>query len=163
MAKYRAFFATYMGITDELTTPASILPIYTTNAAFCGMPFEVEALWDTGATATCIKPALWERLELYSLESDCTELAGIGGNVPSDLTFVDLLLTSELEIKNCPVYVADFPGDMDMLIGMDIIGTGDFAVCNTGNKTSFSFTVPPFPDRINFVDKAEAANRSSTV
>jgi len=160
MNKYRAFFVTYVGVPNELTTLATILPIYTTNEAFCGVPFEIEALWDTGATTTCIKPALWERLKLRPFEPGRAKFASVGGNVAADLTFVNLLLTSELEIKNCPVYAVDFPGDADILIGMDIIGMGDFAVCNANNKTSFSFAMPPFPDRINLADKAEAANRA---
>jgi hypothetical protein len=45
---------------------------------------------------------------------------------------------------------------------MDIIGMGDFAVCNTSNETSFSFAVPPFPDRINFADKANAFNKAQS-
>jgi hypothetical protein len=49
--------------------------------------------------------------------------------------------------------------NFDIIIGMDIINMGDFAVCNTENKTSFSFVVPPLPDRINFADKAEILNR----
>jgi len=161
MPEYRAFFATYKKIMDELITPASIFPIYTTNAAFCGVPFEIEALWDTGATASCIKPALWNRLELYSLEPDRTKLAGIGGKVDAELTCVDLLLAAELKIRKCPIYAVDFPGDADILIGMDIIGMGDFAVCNVDNKTTFSFAVPPFPDRINLAEKAEAANKNN--
>ena len=158
MVEYRAFFTMYLGITHELTTPVSIVPIYTTDAAFRGIPVEIEALWDTGATDTCIKPALWERLKLRPLEFGRTEVAGIGGNVTADLTLVNLLLTPDLEIDGCPVYITDFPGEADILIGMDIIGLGDFAVCNTGNKTSFSFVMPPFADRINFADKAGAVN-----
>jgi len=159
MIKYGAFFATYLGITDELTTPIKVRPIYTTDPAFCNTSFEIEALWDTGATSTCIKPALWEHLKLCPFEPGRSKLAGIGGSVEAELTFIDIFLTSELEIKNCPVYAVSFPGDADILIGMDIIGMGDFAVCNTGNVTSFSFVVPPFPDRINFVDKTTAANK----
>jgi len=160
MTKYHAFFTTYVGITDELNTPISIIPIYTTDALFQNVPFEAEALWDTGATDSCIKPALWERLKLCPIESGRTELVGIGGNVTADLTLVDLLLTPVLEIASCPVYITDFPGDADILIGMDIIGMGDFVVCNTDNKTSFSFAMPPFPDRINLADKAENANKT---
>lgn len=48
-----------------------------------------------------------------------------------------------------------------MLIGMDIIGMGDFAVCNTGNATSFTFAIPPFPDRLNFSEKAEMLNKKT--
>jgi len=163
MIEYRAFFTTYMGITDELTTSVSILPLYTTDTALRGVPFETEALWDTGATVTCIKPSLWKRLKLCSLESDRIELSGINGKVTTELTLVNLLLTPALGIDFCPIYVTDFPGDSDMLIGMDIIGMGDFVICNTDNKTSFSFAIPSFPDRINLADKAEAANKNNTV
>jgi len=160
MPKYRAFFTTYFGITDELNTTVSIIPLYTTEAAFRGVPFEAEALWDTGATSSFIKPALWERLKLRPLEFGRSQFAGIGGNVIADLTLVSLLLTPVLEISSCPIYITDFPGDADILIGMDIIGMGDFAICNTENKTSFSFVMPSFPDRINFADRAENANKT---
>jgi len=162
MTDYSAFFVKYKGVTNELTTPASILPLFTTNPAFFGVPFEIEALWNTGATTTCIKPALWKRLELYPLESGCTELSGIGGNVATDLTLINLLLAPKFEIEGCPVYVVDFPGNADILIGMDIISMGDFAVCNTGKTSSFSFVIPPFSDRINFVDKAGSITPNTT-
>jgi hypothetical protein len=47
-----------------------------------------------------------------------------------------------------------------MVIGMDIIKKGDFAISNAENKTLFSFVIPPFPDKINLADKAEAANKA---
>ena len=59
----------------------------------------------------------------------------------------------------CTIYVLDFPGDAEVLIGMDIIRMGDFAVCNADKKTSFSFVIPPFPDRINLAEKAETVNK----
>jgi len=61
------------------------------------------------------------------------------------------------------VYVTEFPSNADMLIGMDIIRMGDFAVCNADGKTSFSFAVPPFPDRIDLAEKTEADNKRDTV
>ncbi len=33
-------------------------------------------------------------------------------------------------------------GDAEVLIGMDIIGAGDFAVTNKDEKTTFSFRIP---------------------
>jgi len=41
---------------------------------------------------------------------------------------------------------------------MDIINMGDCAICNADGKTSFSFALPPFPDRINFIDKINKLN-----
>ena len=163
-AKYLALFVTYDKVTDELITQASILPVNADDGVLRGKQVAIKALWDTGATVTCIKPALRERLKLRPLESVRAKLAGMGSRAaPADAAMINLLLTSELVIECCPVYVADFPGDADMLIGMDIIGKGDFAVCNFGGKTSFSFAVPPFPDRVNFADRAEAANRGNAV
>jgi len=62
---------------------------------------------------------------------------------------------------HCPVYVADFPGNADMLIGMDIINKGDFIICNTDNRTSFSFVMPPFPERTDFTQKAMSFNKNN--
>jgi hypothetical protein len=82
--------------------------------------------------------------------------------LPAELSFMSILVTESLEIELCPVYIADFDDDdFDMIIGMDIITMGDFAICNTDGKTSFSFAMPSFPDRINLADKAEAANSNS--
>ena len=42
-------------------------------------------------------------------------------------------------------------GDADVLIGMDIISQGDFAVTNVGGLTKFSFRVPS-ATHIDFVE-----------
>jgi len=159
MTKYKAYFTTYKEIVEELTTPANIRPVLTDDPLSRSAPVNIEVLWDTGAMSTCIKPALFERLKLCPFEPGRAKFAGIGGNVTADVTVIDLILTPGLEIEFWPVYVMDFPGDAEILIGMDIIGMGDFVVCNTDNKTSFSFAIPPFPDRINLADKAEALNK----
>ena len=56
-------------------------------------------------------------------------------------------------------------GDMDLLIGMDVIGLGDFAVTNFGGKTVFSFSVPSAQE-IDFVKEinrnAKKPRRSNT-
>jgi hypothetical protein len=75
------------------------------------------------------------------------------------MSLIDIRLLDNFVIQTCPVHIIEFPGSAGILIGMDIIGMGDFAVCNTNSITSFSFVIPPLPDRINFVDKAEAINK----
>jgi len=158
--KYRAFSKSYNKSVSKLITPVGILPVLTVGKVLSTVPVEATALWDTGATATCIKPALVERLKMRLLSlSNKTTLSGIGGKVAARITMINLFLSPVLEVDYRPVYVADFPGFADILIGMDIIGKGDFAVCNTGNKTLFSFAMPSLPDRIDLAEKAEAANR----
>jgi hypothetical protein len=90
-------------------------------------------------------------------------ISGIGGAVKANFTIMSIFLTYNLGIERCPVYVLDFPGNADIIIGMDIIKMGDFAACNSDGKTSFSFVMPPFPDRVNFVDKADALNKQNRI
>jgi hypothetical protein len=105
---------------------------------------------------------LKDRLKSYiNWAGSPTTFAGIGGKVRANFTLVSLFIADNFELEGCPVYVLDFPGNTGILIGMDIIRIGDFAVCNADGKTSFSFAMPPFPDRINLADKADAFNKQS--
>jgi hypothetical protein len=158
--EYRGFIKSFDGPVNKLATTVNILPIASSDKTLRNMPIEVNALWDTGATLTFIKPEIRDRLKLRMVRVDSpASIAGLGGLVKADFTIVSIFLTSNFAIEYCPAYVVDFPVKFDMVIGMDIINMGDFAVCNTENKTSFSFVVPPLPDRINFSDKAEMLNR----
>ena len=87
------------------------------------------------------------------------KIAGLGGLFDADYTVLSLRLRENFEINWCPVYVLDFSVDVDIIIGMDIIGMGDFAVCNTDNKTSFSFVMPPLPNKTDFTEKAKQLNK----
>jgi hypothetical protein len=156
---YRGFTALYDEPVKELISPASILPVLTANKALRDVPVKINAFWDTGATVTCIKPVLWDRLKLCAYDPvNSTVLTGVGGSVAATYTLIHILLAPNFWLEFCQVYALDFPGDADLLIGMDIITLGDFAVCNADNKTSFSFAMPPFPDRVNFTAKADAYN-----
>jgi hypothetical protein len=160
--EHRAFIIEYERLTNEISTPVQLEPIYTTDKRLLGTQTEIEALWDTGAAMTCVKPSLRDRLKLRQSELvEPITMSGIGGDVEADGTLVSIWLAFNFGIELCPVYIADFPGDQELLIGMDIIGMGDFAVCNADGKTSFSFAMPPFPDRIDFADKANAFNKQN--
>ena len=158
--EYRAFTVFYETITEELTAPAKVSPGSPTGTLSDTDLIEVTSLWDTGAVRTCITPRLKNKLNLRVLDTSTT-ITGVGGEVKADIAMVNIRLMCDAEIIDFPVHVVDFPGDMDLLIGMDITGMGDFAVCNADGKTSFSFVIPPFPDRINFADQADAANKHS--
>jgi len=158
MPEYRAFTGLFDKITDELISPAKVCSGFVTSGQPNTPPIEVTALWDTGATATCIKPWLKDQLNLQLFNTQ-TLLAGVGGEVSAYVTLINIQLMCDVEIDDCPVYVTDFPGDTDILIGMDIINMGDFVVCNTNGKTSFSFAIPPLPERTNFIDSAKTANK----
>jgi hypothetical protein len=157
--EYRGFIKSYDGPVNKLATTANILPIASSDKTLSNTPFEINALWDTGATLTFIKPEIRDRLKLRMVRIDSpVSIAGLGGLVKADFTIISICLTPNFIIEYCPAYVIDFPVKFDVVIGMDIINMGDFAVCNAESKTSFSFVVPPLPDRINFADKAKMLN-----
>jgi hypothetical protein len=162
--EYRGFTKFYPTPVNKLLTTVNILPVSSRDKGLHNIPVSLEALWDTGAMKTCMRPGLRDRLNLRMFRiGTAATMAGIGGTVKADFTTVSLFLTYNLGIEFCPMYVLDFPGNADIIIGMDIIRMGDFAVCNAEGKTSFSFAMPPFPDRINFSEKADALNSLNKV
>ena len=157
--EHRAFSMSYDRLIYDLIAPVKILPLLSQPPR--SNTVATNALWDTGSQITCIKPGMSNKLSLRSYGADDhITLSGIGGSTTASITVINLFLTPNFVIESCPVYVIDFPGNADVLIGMDIISMGDFVVCNADGKTSFSFAVPPFADRINLADKADAVNNS---
>lgn len=56
---------------------------------------------------------------------------------------VNLTLNNEVTILNLPVMDSEIGNQgIDVLIGMDIISMGDFAVSNFDGKTQFTFRIP---------------------
>ena len=157
---YRAFIKEYGKLQKKLVMPVNILPIASSDNTISNTPIKIKSLWDTGATLSIIKPQLRDKLKLRMVRAGSSAtIAGLGEHMhKADYTVLSIQLRDNFEINWCPVYVLDFSVDVDIIIGMDIIGMGDFAVCNTNNETSFSFAVPSFPDRINFTEKAKKFN-----
>lgn len=61
-------------------------------------------------------------------------------------------LPNGVVVQNVPVSQSEFAGG-DVLVGMDIINTGDFAITHPNGQTKFTFRIPPQAD-IDFVDDA---------
>jgi hypothetical protein len=110
---------------------------------------EVLALWDTGATASCISQKLARLLDLKKI--DMCQVRGVTGTQQSPVYLVDILLPSNVAINN--VRVTEFldNGNFEVLLGMDIITYGDFAISNKDRKATVSFRTPPSDNPIDFV------------
>ena len=99
------------------------------------------AQWDTGATGTCISKGIVSRLNLQPTGMINVQTpSGIG---TMNKYMVNLTLNNEVTILNLPVMDSEIGNQgIDVLIGMDIISMGDFAVSNFSGKTQFSFRIP---------------------
>jgi predicted aspartyl protease len=123
--------------------------VWLENALNPGGRKEFNALWDTGADISCVSPEVAKTLGLspvtmirISTPSD--------EDVPTHVYLVNLYLPNNIGVSK--VRVAEgIPGGCDMLIGMDIITLGDFAVSNMDGCTAFSFRMPSL-QKIDFCE-----------
>ncbi|MDR1202272.1 MAG: aspartyl protease family protein [Tannerellaceae bacterium] len=111
----------------------------------------VKALWDTGANGSLIRPEIATKLNLKSIGKALMSTPS-GTDVPSNVYYINLHLPNKVAISEIRV-VEGIPNNCDMLIGMDVIGLGDFAVTNYNGKTVFSFRIPSI-EKIDFVNGA---------
>jgi hypothetical protein len=109
------------------------------------VPFD--AIWDTGATNSVITQAVVDACGLVPTGMADVRHAGGVGRAPTYL--VNILLPNRVGYQGVRVSLGKFSGG-DILIGMDIIGTGDFAVTNVNGATKFSFRHPS-TEEIDFV------------
>ena len=113
---------------------------------------EYNALWDTGATHCMITERVVDELALQ-VEGN-TVVHHVQGYAPSvPIYYVNLALLESLHFPAIRVFQGELLGT-DVLIGMDIINRGDFAVSNRNGATTFSFRVPSV-ESFDFVEQDE--------
>ena len=102
---------------------------------------EAKALWDTGATHSCISERLAHKLGLEAV--DYVHVATASGIEYVPTYFTHLFFPNGLEFRNWELMQFKYSGDdSDLKIGMDIITQGDFSITNFGGKTYCSFRIP---------------------
>jgi hypothetical protein len=117
-----------------------------------GIADQALAQWDTGATNTCISEEIAKKYNLKPISYAQSKTPS--GKLTSPIYFIDIVLNNEVVFTNWAVMGSKIGEQgIDVLIGMDVISKGDFAISNYNGKTQFSFRIPSQND----VDyKAEA-------
>ncbi|MCL1798624.1 MAG: retroviral-like aspartic protease family protein [Eggerthellaceae bacterium] len=133
------FTVTYEGFAVELASPVDVAPGSNGHDPIPELSVKAKAIWDTGAMVTAITPAVAKRLNLKTVS--ITEIATPSGTKECSQYLVDILLPNMVRANSITVVEA-IPSSCDVLIGLDIIRAGDFAVSNYDGRTSFSFRVP---------------------
>lgn len=100
-----------------------------------------KALWDTGATGTCISKELASKLNLPP--TGMQQIQTPSGTAIVNQYKMHIVLNKEVMINNVTVIDSEIGNqNIDILIGMDIISLGDFGISNFENRTQFTFRVP---------------------
>lgn len=147
MSKYDAF---------TLRADAGLLRYLKTDVYVCvheettkqKQKIKAQAIWDTGATITCISHKIAKDLKLVAIGFGRMNTAN--GLIQVPRYKVNLILPNQISILN--LTVSGFCGcsDVDMLIGMDVICRGDFSITNANGTTLMSYRMPPSDIHIDY-------------
>lgn len=106
------------------------------------------SLWDTGATCSVITKNVVDALELKPVSVSKAHTPQ--GTYEAYVYYIDLYLPNSVRFPKLLVMEGQ-PADCDILIGMDVIGSGDFAVSNYNLQTTFTYRYPSCA-KIDFVE-----------
>lgn len=102
---------------------------------------KVKAIWDTGATGSVITQSVVNKLVL--LPTGMATVHTANGPATRNTYTVDIGLPNQVLIGQVIATGVDaLSSGCDALIGMDIIGLGDFSITNHKGVTCMSFRVP---------------------
>ena len=120
---------------------------------------EFRATWDTGAMRSVVSLGVVRKLGLSPIRK--TTVFHANGQSVVGVYLVNILLPHQVGVSFVEVTEGDLTGT-DVLIGMDIISQGDFAITSSQGKTKFTFQTPSICD-IDFVRDHEQRKHTPTL
>ncbi len=130
------------GTLRVLQTACRVAEAFDPNTAPQSYPqfHEFQAIWDTGATNSVITQRVVDTLHLQPI--GMTRVQSVDSAKMSETYLVNVGLLNQVAIPNIKATKGSITDGIDVLIGMDIITIGDFAITNRGGVTVFSFCAP---------------------
>lgn len=157
--RHFAFMQDSQGLARELRSDVivAIATIFDSRQILERPNVKIQGIWDTGATNSVITQNVVEALGLKP--TGMATIGTAGGNVDCPTYIIDVVLPNGIAIQNLRVTGNDSLTSCDMLIGMDVIGFGDFAIANAKGNTHFSFCIPAHNKPICLVEKSEKVDK----
>ncbi|SDZ82655.1 retropepsin-like aspartic protease [Nitrosospira multiformis] len=131
------------GLLTALATPCHVSQAFNpTNGSREYPRIEFDALWDTGSTKSVITQRVVQACGLKPIRKGFTQ--GVNGIGKSHAYVINLSLPDKITFYELTV-VSTNPGNVwwDVLIGMDIISTGELSIKNVNSNTEWSFSYGP--------------------
>jgi hypothetical protein len=154
MTPHMAFTCRYNGRSLRLTSEIEVFPAFQPSQT-PPQGRKYQALYDTGATHSSISPKVVAELGLASVGAQNVGVGG--GTLTTTAHLVNIALPNKVMFPMMRVAQIAVQGGVDALIGMDILGVGDFAVTHQNGRTTFSFCCPSRKE-IDFVTEVNSAN-----
>ena len=132
-------------------TPRQILiPIileYVNDSGFIERK-KVNACVDTGATNSGIDSGLADKLDFTTIGT--TKQKTAGGIVEAGIHTVNVGITENIRFDD--VEITEINAGVEFIIGMDILGKGDFLLSHKGKNTFISFRFPTADKGEHFIN-----------
>lgn len=109
---------------------------------------KVNACIDTGATNSGIDSELADKLDFTTL--GITKQKTAGGIVEVGIHTVNVVITNDIRFDD--VEITEIDAGIDFIIGMDILGKGDFLLSHKGKYTFISFRFPTADKGEHFIN-----------
>jgi hypothetical protein len=158
---FLAFTLAYNGIAPQLITDIKISAAFDLAKPPSVPPpiVDCKALWDTGASQCVVSQKFVISLGLTSVGSGVVRHAG--GSSSCNRYMLNFYLPNRVAFPGIMVSECDIADNFDVIIGMDIITSGDFSLTNVGGKTLFSFRFPSM-ESVDFVKKHNTLMSAAT-
>lgn len=117
------------------------------------------AIWDTGATGSVVTQRVVQACGLKPI--GFTRVSTAGGMRDSSKYVANIMLPNRVGFPMLTVTEGELTGGVDVLIGMDIITQGDFAITHRSGLTVFTFRYPSLAE-FDFVKETEAESRRAS-
>lgn len=116
----------------------------------------MKALWDTGATCTCIAQSVADEIGLVRVNE--RDLIGADNKPFKADVFCVRMQMGHFIIENIEVCGIPMEGKAEnMIIGMDVITKGDLSITNYQGKTFLTFREPSL-EKIDYVEEIDQYN-----
>ncbi len=151
----KAFTIKADGRVHEIRTKAGLFQIATDEQVLPSSIESFEAIWDTGASRSAIASSVVSKLNMAPISF--AQVSTAGGIVKAPVYILNVVLPNNVIISNLQVTELKDLNSCDMLLGMDVISQGDFAVTHFEGKACFSFRMPSSRP-IDFVPESNQYN-----
>jgi len=143
MATVRAFTVTYDGLSRTLVSDVLIADAFNSATSQSGQQTafkQYKGIWDTGATASVITQKVVDDLSVKP--TSMAQVTHAHGQTMAEVYLVNIALPNGVAFTTVRVTKGILGPGAEVLIGMDVIGQGDFAVSNHQNRTVFTYRAP---------------------
>ena len=126
---------------SEILIPARIIAVSQAGEGYSLNSRKVMALIDTGASMSAIDHSLVEELQLSTFK--LAEISSLGGRYTSSLHMVGIHLDDTIMLAPWVVAAGDVHAKgAGLIIGMDILGRGEFMYSRSEGKHTFTLRLP---------------------